>query len=134
MKKQKKKPATKRSKETSKPRRRTRRPASPASKKKAATKVKAIKPSAEIKKPALMAAEGADGIPSLPRLRQILGEYYQPVLDYEPIGNRVPFPTLTRRINDEWNLGGNKQFQDGEINPTTIVIGLSEDIDYRATH
>ena len=81
-----------------------------------------------------MAAGGPDGIPSLPRLRQILGEYYLPVLDPEAIGNRVPFPTLTRRINIEWNLAGDKKFQDGEINLATIVIALSQDIDYRATH
>jgi hypothetical protein len=103
-------------------------------KKATAAKDKPAKPSAKIKETALIAAEVTDGIPSLPRLRQILGEYYQPVLDYEPIGNRVPFPTLTERINTEWNLTGGNRFQNGEITPATIVIDLSEDIDYRATH
>jgi hypothetical protein len=69
---------------------------------------------------------------SLPRLRQILGDYYQPVLDHEAIGNRVPFPTLTRRINEQWNLTGDRKFQNGEINAGTVVIDLAREIDFRA--
>ena len=69
---------------------------------------------------------------SLPRLREILSDYYTPVIDYEAIGDRVPFNTLTRRINREWNLTGNRRFINGEIDAETVVIDLATEIDYRS--